>query len=138
MSKRKRDPNIWEYVDFSPIQHDILKRIAKALSITFSGAVEYSLDGGLVPFYCVVVFFKHRIEASPGSRVSHEDLWSAFQAWFHPYGLKWQINAYEFAAMGHEICYYKKIALRVRGNQVYCLDVRLKQASIPSKKEGAG
>src|SRR5262245_523995 len=129
MRKRKPDPNIWEYVDFSPIQHELLKAISKNLRITFGGAVEYSLDRGLVPFYSAVVFFNKRIEASPGSRVSHEDIWSAFQPWYHSYGLRWQINAYDFAVIGHEICYYKKIALRVRGNQVYCLGVRLRVKS---------
>ena len=122
----KRNSYTWERIDFSTIQHELLKAISKDLRISLGGAVEYSLDRGLVPFYSTLVFFNERIEASPDSRVSHEELWSVFQPWFNSYGLNWHIDAHDFAVMGHEICYYKKIAVRVRGNQAFCLDVRLR------------
>ena len=123
----KRNPNIWESIDFIPSQRRILKAVSKNLLITIPGAVESVLEFGLVPFYCIVAFFKEPIETNPGSRLSHEDIWSAFQEWWQSYGFTWHINADQFDVMGHAICLYKKIALRVRGNQVFCSNVRLRE-----------
>jgi hypothetical protein len=43
------------------------------------GVVESALNHRLVPFARGVVFFKQRIEVSPGSRLACEDVWAAFQ-----------------------------------------------------------
>ena len=129
---RRRNPNIWERVDFLPSPHRILRAISKNLGITIAGAVESALVFGLVPFYYTVAFFKQRIEMSSGSRLSHEEIWSAFQEWWQSHGMEWHINLDEFAAMGHDICLYKKIALGARGNQVFCLNVRLRTPASPA------
>jgi hypothetical protein len=40
----KRNSYTWERIDFSTIQHELLKAISKDLRISLGGAVEYSLD----------------------------------------------------------------------------------------------
>jgi hypothetical protein len=123
---RPRKANIWERIDFTPSQHRVLKMISKNLRITIAGVVESTLDHRLVPFARGVVFFKQRIEVSPGSRLACEDVWAAFQEWCSSHRFRGQISADDFAAMCHQICYFKDIAVRARGNQVFCIDVRLR------------
>jgi hypothetical protein len=62
-----------------------------------------------------------------------DEIWVAFQEWCISRGYKGQISADEFALMGHGICALKDIAVRVRDNQVFCLDVRLR-APVAGKK----
>jgi len=112
--------NIWARVDFTPRDHDLLKIIAKHLRITPAGAVEYALEFGLVNLARGAWFFEKCIEPAPSSRLSYEDLWAAFQEWCSSHRLKRQMSSDEVAAMGHLICDC------MRGNQVLCLDVRLR------------
>jgi hypothetical protein len=121
-----RKTNIRESIDFTPHHHRLLKFIAKHLRITLPGAVEYALEYGLVHLARGTLFFDKRIEAVPGSRLAHEDLWAAFLEWSGSRGFQEQMSAHDFAAMGHLICHCKQIAVRVHGNQVFCLDVRLR------------
>lgn len=121
-----RQKNIWERIDFTPRQHALLKDIAKRLAITLPGAVEYALEFGLVSLARGALFFDRRIETAPDSRLTYEDLWAAFREWAGSQRFEGQMGTDDFAAMGHLICHFRKITVRVRGNQVYCLDVRLR------------
>jgi hypothetical protein len=123
----RRNGDIYASTKFTPRQYELLKRLSEDLRITFSGAVEFALEPGLVPLARGVVFFKQRIEASPGSRLACEDVWAAFVDWCCWHKLKGQISESDFAYMVLEICRLKEIAVRARGNQVFCLDVRLRQ-----------
>ena len=124
---RSLDAYAFGPLEFTPGQHRILTGISERLGITLAGAVEYALDFGIVPLGLGVEFFKTQIEACPGSRLAHEDVLSAFLKWCRSLGFE-ELSARLFARMGLVICRCKDIAVRVRGNQVFCLDVRLRQA----------
>jgi len=82
----------------------------------------------------VACFFERQIETSPGHRLSHADVWAAFREWCRSHDLKGNITANDFAVTALLIRQIKQIAVRARGGQVVCVDVRLRQAPVPSKK----
>jgi hypothetical protein len=131
----RRKANIWERIDFRPDQHRILTGLSDMLGITLAGAVEYAVSFGIISLGLGVIFFKNQIEACPGSRVTREDMLAAFREWCRSYGFEEPISAADFAAMGNMICHFKKITVRVRGNQVVCVDVRLRET--PDRGERA-
>jgi hypothetical protein len=103
--------------------------ISKILDATPAEAVEYALAPQLYPFACVATFFECQIEVSPGSRLTCEDVWAAYQEWWRSKHLARKISEDSFATMALAVCGGKRIAVRVRNNQVVCLDVRLRQAA---------
>jgi len=119
-------PDNSKHVDFGPNHHHILKGISKILSITLPGAVEYALEHGIVPFARGAVFFQHRIEVWPEARLASVDMWASFQDWQRSRGMRGWISEDEFYAICFRICSIKAIVVRARGNQVFCLDVRLR------------
>ena len=79
-----------------------------------------------MPFARGAVFFKDRIEVWPGARLASVDMWAAFQDFQRLRGMKGSISADDFYAICFRICSIKEITVRVRGNQAFCLDVRLR------------
>jgi hypothetical protein len=82
-------------------------------------------------------FFGREIEASPGSRLSHAEVWAAFREWCHANDIKGEPGADDFAVVALEVCRIKQIPVRVRDNQVVCVDVRLKQGAPDSGEKDA-
>jgi len=104
--------------------------ISENLHIPFGVAVEFALIHGLASSARGVLFFRDRIEASPGNRLASDDVWAAFQEWGHSRKFKADISAKRFTYLGHDICDLKNILVRVRGSQVVLVDVRLRPADI--------
>src|SRR5262249_9705152 len=118
-----------ERVEIAPRQLRLLEVISRTLGVAIAEAVEYALAPQIFLFGCVAIFFASQIEASPGSRLTRKDLWAAYLAWHTSRSVPRKMSEDSFAAMAHAICDSKKIAVRVRNNQVVCLDVRLRQAA---------
>jgi hypothetical protein len=117
------------YINFTPRQNSLLEIIAKMLNISIEGAVEYALNEfHLLPHARIAYFFAKQIEASPGSRLTREEVWAAYLEWCRLHGLTGKLSTDHFAAIALVICGVRQIAVRVRDNQVVCVDVRLKQA----------
>ena len=74
----------------------------------------------------VACFFGRQIEVSPGYRLSYAEVWAAFREWCRSHDMQENIRADDFGVTGLLICQIKQIAVRARGNQVFCLDVRLR------------
>src|SRR5262249_24933832 len=123
-----RHGNIYANTMFTPRQYEPVKELSKDLRITFSGAVAFALEYGLGPVVCANLFFKTRVEASPGSRLTCEEVRDAFLEWCSSHNLRKQISACDFDVVGLEICRLRDIAVRVRGNQLFCVGVRLRVA----------
>jgi hypothetical protein len=122
----QRNSKHWKSVGFTQDQHHLLQIISKALCISFVVAMEFAFDHRVLHLARGASFFQHKIVASPGSRLAFDDVWAAFQTWCRSHRFKGQIGVDDFAAMVHAICYLRNIAVRVRGNQVFCIDVRLR------------
>jgi len=105
-------------IDFTYNNDVLLTGIARRLHIAPSHAVEYAFEYGFLHLFVGALFFDKQIEKAPGSRLAYEDL--------NPNGRSKALSNDEFAEMGHLICDLRKIDVRMRGNQVVCVDVRLR------------
>src|SRR5262249_1179302 len=68
-------------VGFIPTHYRYLTLISENLHISFGVAVEFALIHGLASAVRCVLFFRDRVEASPGDRLASDDIWAAFQEW---------------------------------------------------------
>jgi hypothetical protein len=128
----RRDGDVYANTKFTRPHYKLLKWLSENLHVTFSDAVELSLIHGLVSLARGAWFFTNQIEASPGSRLAADEIWVAFQQWCLSRRYKGQISVDDFALMGHGLCELKNIAVRIRSNQAFCLDVRLRHPARPN------
>jgi hypothetical protein len=115
---------------FTPRHQELLNLISENLGVAPAGAFFGSaLEDKLLEFARVAHFFGHEIEASLGSRLAHAEVWAAYQEWCRLHRLQGRISPDNFATKALLVCNIKKIAVRVRDNQVVCLDVRLRHTA---------
>jgi hypothetical protein len=117
-----------QYINFTPRQYQLLEIVSRALGVTIGGAVEYALESQLLHFAGIATFFGRQIEASPDSLLTREDISAAYREWCRLHGLTRKITADKFDTLALLVCRIKQIAVRVRDNQVVCVDVRLRQS----------
>jgi hypothetical protein len=123
---------------FTPRHQELLNLISETLGATPARAFfGCALEDQLLAFARVARFFGGEIETSPGSRLSHAEVWAAYREWCRLHRLGGRISPDKFATMALLVCNTKKIAVRVRDNQVACLDVRLNQTPDAGKKKDA-